>query len=331
MSDTASGELSESDVQARRLLDIVLTLRGSSAPVSSSRLRELHYPNAKDDSFRKLFSRDRQRLALCGIRVVRANRPPDEPLWQIDEDASFAPEGTLSAREAVVLDVACAQLAADPSFPLANDLRSALAKVDRAFDRQSPRAAGLPPADSDRRAATIEAALLDQHAVDMSYRKADGSEATRRLEPYGMFTLGGHSYVVGPTVTEHESAALGPVRTYRIDRIRSIRECKGVSFVIPQDFDVRDYVLLPFQLGKPLYYGEFLNRTGSSLEYASETFDNAFVVTHRGSGELTLRAPVSDERRAAEWAIEHDLRPISPETLVKAWEDILRSSLGTKG
>lgn len=317
--------LTQADVQARRLLDIVLTLLGSPHPVSSTRLRELHYPDVRPGSFRKLFLRDRERLALCGIVVRRTNRPPDEPLWEIDQERSFVAKDALTPREAMIIDVACAQLAGDPSFPLASDLRIALAKVDRLFDKRSPVTSGLPPARSDRRLATLEGCLLSRHAVDIGYRKADGTATTRRLLPYGLFSLGGQSYLVAPSLDEVGSVGPASIRTYRVDRITSIRECKDINYVIPKDFDVHDYVLLPFQTGRHRYYADFVLADGDMGEYALENGLKAYVIHQDGFDALHLG--VADEDTAASWAIEQGLVPLQPPSLVATWNSILRSSL----
>lgn len=319
--------LTQSDVQARRLLDIVLTLLGSPGPVSSGRMRELHYPDAQPESFRKLFSRDRQRLALCGIAIRRTNRPPDEPLWEIDRDRSFVKKGALDPREAVILDVACAQLAADPSFPLANDLRMALAKIDGLFDRRAPSAIELPPAKHNKRLATLESCVLACHAADIRYQRTDGSVVVRRLAPYGLFTLRGQTYVVGPTIDADRCGTSEP-RTYRLSRILSITECKRITYVIPRDFDVHDYVLLPFQVGKHLYYANFVPLHGTTKSFARDNGLTTYV--SHDENATVLHISVSDEFAAAAWAIEMELVPTSPASLVKAWEETLRSSIGAQ-
>lgn len=328
MGNEDSSNLSQSDLQARRLLDIVLTLLGSSGPVSSSRLHELHYPDTQYSSFRKLFSRDRQRLAICGITVRRANRPPDEPLWELDKERSFASKVALTDREAVILDVACAQLASDPSFPLANDLRMGLAKVDRLFDRSSPTAATLPPAKHDKRLATLETCLLSQHKVDIRYRGAEGGVTQRVLAPYGLFTLKGNTYVVGADDSQANRDELSAVRTYRVDRILSIRECKDTTYVIPLDFDINDYLLLPFQLGPFLYYAYFVPYGEWNVDLSSYYTRNTYVVTDN-AGRKVLKTSVSDECAAAEWAIEQGLVPVKPASLVAAWKEIVRRSLAS--
>lgn len=319
-------ELNESDRQARRLLDIVLTLLASPVPVSSTRLRELHYPNSQPDSFRKLFSRDRKRLALCGITVRRANRPPDEPVWQIDEDSSFSKTAELTPREAVVLDVACSQLASDPTFPLSNDLRMALAKLDKLFDRSYPAGDIDTQVTHDRRATAIEDCLLERHAADITYRTQDGTDSKRRIAPYGMFTLRSNAYVVGPLVGESGLPQPGSIRTYRIDRIISLAECKRITYVIPKDFDVHDYVLLPFQVGKHLYYAYFVTSCSDSSSLTQYDAINTSVVL-TPDGKQAVRVSVSDEQLAAGWAISEGLIPLGPVSLVDTWKRMVVASL----
>lgn len=326
MSVYTGDELTQSDLQARRLLDIVLTLLGSPGPVSSSRLRELHYPGIQPDSFRKVFSRDRQRLALCGITIQRTNRPPDEPLWTIDQERSFSSTDVLDAREAVVLDVACSQLLSDPSFPFANDLRSALAKIDRLFDRDYPQVGELPLARHDRRLSTLESCLLSHHAADVQYKRLDGKISQRCLAPYGMFSLRGQAYVVGPSVSTDGTPEPTTLRTYRTDRITKIHECRGITYVIPKDFSINDYVLLPFQVGPPLYYADFKPMQDNTDTKHLRSICNADVVSDE-HGDTVLRLSVSNEARAAAWAIETGLIPQQPQSLVAIWKKILKETL----
>ena len=55
----------------------------------------------------------------------------------VDERSSFVDSQTLSTRDAFILDMVCQPLLNDPSFPYAEDLRLALAKIDRSFQSSS--------------------------------------------------------------------------------------------------------------------------------------------------------------------------------------------------
>lgn len=330
MSDeTQYHELNESEEQARRLLDITLTLVSRDAPVSSTRIRETHYPNVTPDSFRRQFNRDRQRLALCGIVVRRTNRPPDEPLWAIDQNASFVSGDKLDPREAVLLDVACSRLASDPSFPYGDDLRIALGKVDRAFDQQMPIQVLAGSRKRDKATAVLERCALVRHAIDVSYVRTDGASFRRRIGIYGMFSLRGHAYVVGPRLHDSGEPETGSIRTYRIDRFTSCREDKSITYRIPADFNINDYVLLPFQIGKTMYYATFYvpqNVLSDVLKTVGSRGDIVAI-----DGRDVLRVAVSSEHDAACWAIDQGLIPLSPDSLVRAWDMVLGDTLAAQG
>lgn len=323
--ETQGTKLSESDEQARRLLDITLTLYSSSGPVSSTRIRELHYPHVAPDSFRRMFNRDRQRLGVCGVIVKRSNRPPDEPLWEIDRSASFVHHETLSPKEAILIDLACSQLASDPSFPYSEDLLVALAKVDRAFDPEVPTFVPSVSPKRDRFSSTLEHCLLTHHAARMSYLHADGNEIRRIIALYGMFSLRGNTYVVGPSLDSSGSVVVDSIRTYRIDRFTSCQEQKRITYRIPPDFDIDDYVLLPFQIGPTVYYASFYVPK-DVLQDAMRLPDHKVRLDILGEHGV-LQAAVSSGINAAAWAIAMGLIPTEPESLVNQWHEILGSTL----
>lgn len=317
--------INETDKQAQRLLDLALAFVNATHPLSSSHLATTYYPSVAKDSFRKAFQRDREKLALCGLVIRRINKQPDEPLWAVDEDASYARTDEISQEEALALDITLAPLASDGSFPYADDLRVALAKIDRSFGpgnivRISPEARSrgkvLPLA---------ERCAAQRHAADVTYRREDGTTVRRTIAIYGFFSLRDTTYVVAPQLDDHGDALPDSIRTYRIDRFVALREDKRSSYVIPADFSVQDYVLLPFQMGPRRYYATF---------HLTEDVLRRLGPTIRGRGELvnepdgyTWRIDVSSERDAAAWAVAEDLEPLGPTSLRDAWMRILEETV----
>lgn len=317
--------LGESDVQARRLLDITMTLESSDAPVSSRRIKELHYPSVTDGSFRRMFNRDRQRLTLCGVIIRRANKPPDEALWEIDDADSFVGDRQLTPRESVILDVACAQLASDPSFPLYANLRTALAKIDRDFDSESPVDLSDPAVPRDPRLEVLVNAYLARHAVQVSYRRADLEIVERTIEIFGFFSISDHAYAVAQTSSSDMHLPVNQPHCYRIDRFIKVRECPGSSYVIPPEFDIHDYVLLPFQIGPKLYDAEFC-APHDVIPHVKHDFHDATHALFK-ENDSVLSLVVCDEDKAASWAIAEGIRPLKPQSLVAAWRRLLQKSL----
>ena len=190
---------------ARRLAEM-LRRRGEKAVVIYD-LARCDMAEATAEAFRF----DRAVLAACGLRVVELSRGGGETFWGIDERSSYAEGIELEARDAAALEISCQALLADPTFPLAEDLRLALAKVARTFADvpalSAPSRGGEAPA-----LAPIRRALVEGLCVDVAYVDARGTASRRRLAPYGLFGLRGSLYLVAGTADEKTP------RTYRLDR-----------------------------------------------------------------------------------------------------------------
>ena len=122
-------ELTRDDERARRICSLALDFMNATGPLSSSDIARTHYPELSSDSFRRAFSRDREMLAACGVVVRDRKGPSGESLWEADDERSFARGAELSPTDAAALEVSCRPLVEDPSFPLADSLRYALAKL----------------------------------------------------------------------------------------------------------------------------------------------------------------------------------------------------------
>ena len=168
--------LSKDDEEARRLLTLAVEFMNSRDGLRSSYLWDTIYTGKSQDTFRKTFSRDRATLAVCGIVVERERTREGDFLWRVDERASYAHGAELGPREALTLDIACLPLLEDPTFPYRDDLRIALAKIDRAFvDAGAPLSAA--PGRDDRVLATVRTCLGASHAARISYQDAAGNRS----------------------------------------------------------------------------------------------------------------------------------------------------------
>ncbi len=318
-------EPTEDERSARRTLAVAIALINSSAPIATTDLRRDFYPEISDASFRKSFQRDRARLAASGIVIVSAGMRGSEQTWRIDEDCSFVRESHLLPEDALTLNCLLLPMAADTSFPFAHDLRIALTKIDRSF--RDPAIAALPRSARNRdvNLTRIEKCLMNAHAASITYTRSDGSDLKRTILPYGLFTLRNQIYLVAPEADQTGDVQNAP-HTYLVSRIEKVRELARVSYDIPASFDVRDYVLLPFQIGPTQYVASFI--------VPPERRDDVLArVDTRGTwddeGACTiLTTSVSDERAAAMWAIAEGIEPVRPQSLVDCWKERLRAALG---
>ena len=311
-------EPTEDDISARRAIALAVALTNTKGPMTSQEVRRDFYPELGDAAFRKSFQRDRTRLATAGILIKSAKTASGEPGWWVDEDVSFAHENQFTPEDALVLDCLLLPLASDPSQPFSRDLRHALAKIDRSFDGSS---AAVLPAEARRRnnsLTRIEEAMTKDHAIRMSYVRADGSQTTRVVAPYGLFPLRNTTYLVADRINENDGTCAREPHTYNLERISNVRELARLSYEIPADFDVRDFRILPFQMGEPLYTGAFfVPQRRVHAARAQGTAHQTWTPAHEGQKMLTA---VCDEEAAAAWDIAEGVRPVAPESLVSAWE-----------
>lgn len=292
--DKSYREPTEDERSARRALALAIALINARVPLSTTRIRRDFYEGMSDASFRKTFQRDRRRLVMAGLCLRNGPKDADIATWELDEESSFVKENLLTQQDALTLDFLLLPLASDPSYPYARDLRLALNKIDRSFDGTS--AAQIPPAARERNnnISRLEDCMSASHAAQVAYRRADGTETTRVLAPYGFFFLRSNSYMVAARMGEDDRGE--PPHTYNLDRVLSVRELPRVGYTLPADFDVRDYIRFPFQMGNRLYDAEFILEDGSVL--------NTYVC---------------DEELAVVWAVAEGMRPVSPASLVLAW------------
>lgn len=294
-------EPTEDERVARRILALAISLTNARRARSTSELRRDFYPDLGDAAFKKAFRRDRDRLMTTGIVLHEAGRRDRESTWVVDERASFTSEGALSPDDALALDFLLLPLASDPSFPYGRDLRHALNKIDRSFDGTSTASIPAHARQRDSNLTKVEDCLTNHHGALIEYERADGSLVRRTVAPYGLFYMRDCAYLVAARV-EGGATAAEPPHTYNLSRLRSLREVRSFSYDIPEDFDIRDYKRLPFQLG-PVRY--------------EATFDSP------GQAAQSVHA-VSDEGAAAAWAIAKGLHPVQPPSLVDEWKRRLR-------
>lgn len=316
--------LTHDDERARRICSLALEFMNARAPLPTSTIARAHYPGLRDDAFRKAFSRDRAMLAACGISLTEKRGADGEALWEADAESSFAQGAELAPADAAALELACRPLAEDPTFPLARELRLALAKVSRAFAETLAVAAadGRP---APRGLAALRSCLTARHAARVSYVDAAGRTSERLIAPYAFFGLRGELYLVAALLDEDGREVPGHVRTYRVDRFERVSEEPGLSFEVPADFSVEDWRRLPFQMGPAAFDGVFLVDAAHEMDVrraagAQGSFEP------RGEG-LVWTVPVSDVDAAASWAVAMGLRPLAPEPLVSAWRRVLEGAM----
>ena len=326
MSDAFDDEepiLNKDDLGALRVSEIVLFFTNHATPLTTTEIYSRFYPDRSIEAADRAFRRDRKVLAQMGIQLKnRAETVSDEGIWELDRDRSLAGSSTISAREALTLDIICRQLVGDPSFPYADELAMALAKIDKSFDGMLPGHTPTQPSTTGIRREICEC-LEQRCALTATYVDASGHKTNRMLAPYGIFSLHENTYVVAADLTSDGTlVSNGAAHTFRLDRFDSAKKAlvkkKEISYEIPEDFSTDDFIRLPFQLGETICTATF-----------SVPPERARDLKHDAAGKgtwsddgLSWSAPVSDVKVAARWAVGQGIRPVTPAVVVDAWRAV---------
>ena len=292
-----------------------------------------------DETLRKRFERARERLGRVGIVISNVAPAGEEARYVVDAGLSYSAEqsvelnGEQALRLASLLAV-CRQA----NLPLHDDLeraRTRLAAMVQVKDATegSPRdeapqgtrrnrdAAAAPsptdPADEPALDAVTEA-YAQGHPLAFSYVDAQGAASQRTVDPYGLFKHRGRTYVAGL------DEGRGAIRVFRIGRIAARptpQPDRSRTYAIPADFQIRDYMHLPFQYGSTPFIAAFRDtRTLSEQERTAAT--QGFGTWEDAGGDAVWHVEGSDLDEAAHWAAlalaSDGLVPVEPPELVEA-------------
>ena len=318
--------LTKDDQMAERIARLAVLLMKSKDPVAGTVIKRRFYGDLKPDAADKAFRRDRERLASCGIAVEQTGAD-EGASYAIDAEASYAGEHTLGAKDAAALDLACRPLASDPSFPYSDDLAMALAKINDSF-MAGGTGGDLSVARKDRLTATLRTCSIAHHACKMTYEDAHGKTTVRTVAPLGMFSLRASIYFVAAPVGEGGQVDEDGMRTFRMSRVVKASEVKGIRFEVPEDFDIRDHLVFPFQIGPTLGTAEFLVTEDRLSEASHEMLALGRGRLTQRDGRCVLVCDYSSVAGVVAWSIAYGLLPLAPEDVCQAWEKTLMEVTG---
>ena len=202
--------------RTERLLNLVICLLGARRPVSRAALREGipgYGDAASDESFERMFERDKEELRQMGIPVETVvNVQGDVEGYLIDEATYAMPAIDFDAAERAVLGLAAR---AWSEAALAAEAGAALRKIEAATgERWSPLIPGRP-AVGEEALPVIWEAIRSRSVVRFDYL-ARGREAVeeRVVEPWATAYREGAWYLVG------RSRERGAGRAFRLSRIQ---------------------------------------------------------------------------------------------------------------
>ena len=296
-------------------------------------------------TLKRMFERDKVELRELGVPIETVGEEgSDESSYRLRAKDFYLPYlGIVSARgiespsrvdrfgygslatlafepdelQALVDGVRLVEQAGDPS--LADEAQRAVRKL--AFDlpigaTDGPVAIAPPASRAEPRAlATLGDALFRRKQVTFSYHSMGAGEgAPRTVEPYGLFFIGGHWYLVGRDVEKDAR------RNYRVSRIGTLkvnRQREGsADYAIPADFSLREHARSrqAWEIGDGDMFEAVVEFRGESGAVRA-----AAALGRADDASPTLRR--FDVRRAdsfARWllAFAGEARPVSPTSLV---------------
>lgn len=297
-----------------RQLSLLAFLLSRSRPCTA---REIHesvegYGEMSEDTFTRRFYADRADLARIGIRVKvldcdEGQELSETKLYYLPEDEFYLPAVEFTPEEARAMGVALAAL--DGRFAYSRPLRLALTAIlqgqeYRTLDDFEHLPVAVAPDDDayqvGEQLARLEEALTRGKTITFPYRHSDGSTSIRTLDPYSLFHIQGHWYVVGHDHLRND------IRSFRVGRIVgtvSFLTEKPRDFLVPQDYDPNKYRARPPWLLGPVQ-GTAIIRLDEDLAWLVERIKpHVTQVGEDEEGQVYFSVPYANEKAFLSWVV----------------------------
>ncbi|PKQ29812.1 MAG: hypothetical protein CVT60_03400 [Actinobacteria bacterium HGW-Actinobacteria-10] len=310
-----------------RLVNLAFLLGAECGPITAVRIRdEVAGYGAEDQdeaAFKRMLERDKKELRAMGL-VIESDA---EGNYRLDRGATFASKVALEPGEAAALRAIGMALLEDPSFPFADELRFALAKIASAVHEHAPRAvahtADEHPELQGELVASLNGAVQSRKTARFGYTNSYGQHKKHVVEPYGIFARDGRWYAVG------RDTDIDEIRVYTVSRVTGLEinaNCPGTpDFAKPSDFDVVGYIGLPFQYGDDEISVLLSFAPGEAWRARSLTGGKGDL--HAGADSaLQWRVTARDRTRLLRWVIENGpgIQVLEPADLVRDYENGLK-------
>lgn len=221
--------------KAERLMNLALCLLGTRRPLSKRELRgsiEAYMEAGTDDSFNRMFERDKDDLRELGLVIETVENLEGETGYLARRDSNRLPPITLDAAEAAALGLAAkvwsqARLAGAASGALQKLRAAGMPEAEDAYDSQH---SALEPRIPVHEAAfePLMLACRDRRPVTFEYRKANAARPEpRQVEPWTLECWRGHWYLAG------WDRDRGAERVFRLSRITGKVRSRSGAFTAP--------------------------------------------------------------------------------------------------
>ncbi len=227
--------------KTERLLNLVICLLSTRRYLTVQQVRDAvpGYAADNEESFRRMFERDKEELRELGVPLETGSlSPEDEPGYRIARRDYELPEIHLEGDEAAALGLAARLW---QSAPLAEATGSALLKLRAAGVEPPAQTGALEPrvGASEPAFEACWAAVRDGRCVTFGYRTVGRpTPEDRAVEPWGVLSWRGRWYLVG-----HDTVRGAP-RVFRLSRIVGTVRRTGPAgaVVVPEGQDLRSMV-----------------------------------------------------------------------------------------
>lgn len=274
--------------KVERLLSLVQMLLDARKPVPLQAIRKgfPEYRSASDETFHKMFERDKAALRDLGFQVDAVSDTwGDLAGYSIAREASLVADPGFTPDEAAALGLAIAGARGEAAM--------GAMKLGVASGIASPTGWSVASPEPDPRFATLTDAIRRRKRVRFSYRTPGADAATdREIEPYLLRARGGW-YLAGYDLEREEN------RTFRLSRIDGpvvVAEGDGPDFVAPDTAPEAPHA--PWA-GEPSILAIVAASTDAAWWVQRRA--GADVVGEDGRGRALLRVPFSDLASSAAW------------------------------
>ena len=231
--------------KAERLMNLALCLLGTRRPLSKRELREsieAYLEAGTDDSFNRMFERDKDDLRELGLVIETVENLDAETGYLARRDSNRLPPITLDAEEAAALGLAAkvwqqARLAGAASGALQKLRAAGMPEAEDAYEVHSALEPRIPVHE-----AAFEPLMLacrDRRPVTFDYRKGNAARhEQRQVEPWTLECWRGHWYLAG------WDRDRGAERVFRLSRIAGRVRSRAGAFTaqVPDVVTVRETV-----------------------------------------------------------------------------------------
>jgi predicted DNA-binding transcriptional regulator YafY len=298
----------------------------------------IHELAAATDVSTRTIRRDLQALQEAGFAVYDEGADNETKRWKLDQAPFRAVQEGLSVADVAALYLSRAVVEGLSGWPLADELRAAFAKIERALNpamqrflstlpdvittKSGPRARSESTRQLDVTRRLFEA-VRDRRVVTMKYYSAkSASSKTYTVQPYRLALAQGGLYLVGWV------AAYEEFRTFATERIERLSVSEDTFKA------TRSLPAAVFATSMGVFSGEperiELEFTAeAALFVRSRVWHDSQTLADLSDGRLSMTLSVSNDRALRNWILGFgaSVRVISPATLATAIAEECRRTL----